>query len=199
MTYTPEQYNEMIQKKLRDLNVAEVVVLPAAIDALDSFRQRIFMAGEMADGSKTGGGKYSTEPFYASKKAFKNTGAFKPQGKNAQKNKAGALKKGEKYRKDGIERKSMYLGGGYKELRAIQGMETSFVNMQYTGDLFTDLTKLSIQGDSVVLRVSRKENIDKIKGLEKKYGTQLFRHSDEEVAEFVKKTEKELINYLTGN
>ena len=108
------------------------------------------------------------------------------------------MKKGQKNKKDGSERKTMYLPGGYKELRHVQGMETGFVNLQYSGDLFTDFTKLTIVKDSVVTKTSREINKKKIEGLTKKYGQSLFKHSNEEREFFNKEVQKRLVNYLNS-
>ena len=195
-TYTPEAFNKKIQDRLRSLKVNEIIVYPAATATLDKLRQRLFQKGIKGDGSKTG--NYSTEPMYASKKQFKKTGGFRAQGKNAGKTASGKLAKGTKKKKDGTERKSMYLAGGYKELRQVQGMETGFVNLQYNGDLFTDFTKLTVQKDSVVVKVSRGINEKKIDGLTKKYGSSTFKHSKEE-REFLKKeVQKNLVSYLNN-
>lgn len=195
-TYTPESFQQHLSEKLRSLKIAEEIVYPVATATMDKMRQRLFQTGTQGDGSKTG--NYSTEPIYASKSQFKNTGGFRPQGKNAKKTANGKLKKGQKNKKDGSERKTMYLPGGYKELRHVQGMETGFVNLQYSGDLFTDFTKLTIVKDSVVAKTSREINKKKIEGLTKKYGQSLFKHSNEEREFFNKEVQKRLVNYLNS-
>lgn len=195
-TYTPESFQQHLSEKLRSLKIAEEIVYPVATATMDKMRQRLFQTGTQGDGSKTG--NYSTEPIYASESQFKNTDKFRPQGKNAKKTANGKLKKGQKNKKDGSERKTMYLPGGYKELRHVQGMETGFVNLQYSGDLFTDFTKLTIVKDSVVTKTSREINKDKIEGLTKKYGQSLFKHSNEELEFFNEEVQKRLVNYLNS-
>ncbi len=180
---TPEQFQAKIEAKFRSLNNAKLVYA-AATHALDSLRQRLYIKGISGGGAQTG--KYSTEPFYASKKQFKKGGSFSARGKTG---------KGKK--KNGQERKTMYLPNGYKELRQIQGYESNFVNIQYTGDLFTDTSKLTIEKDSVTAKISRLLNQKKVKWLSDKYGKDTFKHTKKEREEFAINVQKELIKYLS--
>lgn len=206
-TLTPVQFQQKLNDKLRSLKVAETIVYPVATATLDKLRQRLFQKGIEGDGSSTG--TYSTASMYASKEQFKETGAFRAQGKSesrlGQKRKTTTVydissrkKKSVAVKKNNTERKSMYLPNGYKELRQIQGMETAFVNLQYSGDLFQDFTKLSVEGDKVVVKVSREINKKKIEGLTKKYGPSTFKHSKEEREFFNKEVQKRLVNYLNS-
>lgn len=190
---TPEQFQKKIEDKIRSLNVADKIVFPVATAMLDKMRQRLFQQGISGDGNKTG--NYSTTPMYASKSAFVG-GGFSPRGKNAKKTASGKLAKGSKNKKDGAVRKSMYLAGGYKELRQVQGKETAFVNLQYSGLLFTDFSKLVVEGDTVIAKVGTKESADKLSWLSDKYGKETFKHTKEEKAFFVKETQRKLIEYL---
>lgn len=192
---TPEQFQQKITDKIRSLKVADVVVFPVATVMLDKMRQRLFQQGVSGDGNKTG--NYSTTPMYASKSAFIG-GGFSPRGKNAKKTATGKLAKGSKNKSDGTGRKSMYLSGGYKELRQVQGKETSFVNLQYSGLLFTDFTKLAVDGDTVVSKVGTKESADKLSWLSDKYGKDTFKHTKEEREFFKIEVQKRLVNYLNS-
>ena len=183
-TYTPEEFQQKILEKQRSLDIVKVVVFPVATATFDKYRQRLFGQGVKGDGTKTG--RYSTKPMYASKSAFRNTGGFKPQGK---------VGKGKK--KNGQPYKSMYLPQGYKQLRSVQGLETTFVDLQYTGDLFTDFSKLKIVNDSVVAGVSREINKKKISGLSKRFGNSLFKHTKDEREFFTKEAQKRLIAYFS--
>lgn len=182
---TPEQFEAKLNQKLRSLDMVKQVVFPVATATFDKYRQRLFQKGIKGDGSKTG--NYSTEPTYASEKAFKNKSGFKQRGKKA----TGKLKNGK-------ERRSMYLPGGYKELRAVQGMETAIVNLQYTGDLFTDFSKLSIEGNTVTGKVSRAINMDKIDGLTARFGQSTFKHTKQEREFFAQEVKNRLVKYLNS-
>jgi len=184
-TFTPEQFEQHIDKKIRQLDVVKVVVFPVATATYDKFRQRLFGKGVNGNEQKTG--RYSTKPMYASKSQFRNTGAFKPQGKTG---------KGKK--KNGQPRKSMYLPMGYKQLRSTQGLETSFVDLQYTGDLFTDSSKLKVVKDTVVASVSRDINAKKIEGLTKRFGAATFKHTDAEREFFKTEAQKRLVKYFSS-
>lgn len=191
---TQEQFQQKINDKIRSLNIVKEVTFPVATVMLDKMRQRLFQKGISGDGSKVG--NYSTTPMYASKKAFVGSG-FSPQGKNAKKTATGKLSKGSKNRSDGTGRKSMYLAGGYKQLRQVQGKETSFVNLQYSGLLFTDFSKLAVQGDTVESKVGTKESADKLSWLSDKYGADTFHHTKEEKEFFKIEVQKKLIAYFS--
>ena len=99
-----------------DEKMPSLIATQSMVELEAEWKDRIFGRGEMSDGSKIG--DYSTKPSYFTKDSFIRANAFKPQGK---KNK-GNFKNGE-------QRKSMYLPGGYSEFRDIQGRENEFVNL----------------------------------------------------------------------
>lgn len=191
-TLTPAQFQKKIEDRIRSLKVVDEVVFPVATKMAQLFTNRIFDEG--VNGSEAAIGQYSTTPMYASKSTFRNAGSFKPQGKNAEKTASGKLKKGSKEKKSG-GRKSMYLAGGYKQLRSIQGLESSFVNLTYRGNLRRGL-KLATEKDSVQLRVTG-INEKKVDGLTDKYGSATFIHTKEERAFYNKEIQKGLIEYLS--
>jgi len=170
---TQQEFQNNLEAKLRSLKANEIlyeVVQKAHADMSD----RLFDKGTMGNGAKIG--TYSTKPMYANRAAFKNTGAFKPQGKNDKK----AVFKNKQ------PRKSMYLPNGYKQLRQVQGYENAFVNLTYSADLRRDFdTHLLIDGETVVVKLTRQINQLKAEGLTKKYGATLFKHTKKEV-EFIK-------------
>jgi hypothetical protein len=194
MTLTPEQFKAKIDGKIRSLNIVKEVTFPVATVMADKMRQRVFQRG--IDGNDSKIGSYSTTPMYATKATFKG-GGFSPQGKNAKKTSSGKLAKGSKNKSGGEVRKSMYLPGGYKQLRQVQGMETSFVNLQYTGLLFTDFSKLVVTGTEVDLKVGTKESADKIQWLSDKYGKETFKHTKSEREFFKQEVTKKLTKYFS--
>lgn len=191
--YTPAEFQKKINDKIRSLDIVNKVVFPVATQMSRLFTERVFDKGIGGDNSQIG--IYSTKPLYASKKAFRNAGSFKGQGKNAVKSENGKLAKGSKKKKDGSLRKSMYLTGGYKELKSIQGLESSFVNLTYRGDLRRGL-KLATEKDIVILKVAGL-NEKKVDGLTDKYGADTFKHTKEEKEFFKKEIQRKLIEYLT--
>ncbi len=191
---TQAEFEKKITSKIKNLDAAKLI-FPAAQNALDSMRERIFGAGIGGDGAKIG--SYSTKEMYASKSQFKRSSSFRPQGK-ASKTTTGRRKPGSGVFANGNPRKSMYLSQGYKELRAIQGMESGYVNLHYSGFLFTDFTKLTTEEDSVVLKLSKGANVKKFDALTKKYGAETFRHTQKEKDEFAKGVLKALTKYLNN-
>ncbi len=199
---TQAQFEKKIKDKLASLKVAEFI-LPFAVTANTEMSERIFEDGKNASNAKIG--NYSTEEMYAGVSKFNNNGAFRPQGKSEYGKKRKTVtvfdvktkkKKSVAVTKQYRERKTMFLKNGYKELRAIQGYESSFVNLQYTGDLMTDFTKVKPIGEKVIVSVSRGINDKKIQGLENRYGRNVFRHTKEEKNRFTDSVTKALIKYL---
>lgn len=171
---TQEEFSKKLAAKISSLKVTDILYEVTTI-AHSDMGDRLFTNGIMGNGNKIG--TYSTKPMYANKATFKNTGPFKPQGKNDKK----------RVFKNKQPRKSMYLPNGYKQLKQIQGYESAFVNLTYSADLRRDFdTHLVVDGQRVVVKLTRVLNQLKAEGLTKKYGATLFRHTKQEV-EFIKK------------
>ena len=130
------------------------------------------------EGAKPGA-KYSEEPMYATQAVFNNKGAFKPRGKNV-KGKKAKFKQGGTQKVLGIAkapklRESMYLEHGYKELRQIQGLQTSVVDLEYTGRMHQNTNPLGIETKSefsmtAVVGATNEEEKKKLKANFKRYG-----------------------------
>jgi len=176
---TPEEFQKKIEDKIRSLNVVKEVTFPIATEMLRLYTNRIFDEG--VNGNDAQIGKYSTKEMYASKSAFKNAGGFKGVGKRP--------------KKKGKVNKSMYLPGGYKQLKSIQGLESSFVNLTYRGDLRRGL-KLVTVGDAVEIKVAG-INEKKVSGLKDKYGAATFNHTKEEKEFFKKEVGRKITEYLS--
>ena len=183
MSMTPEQFNAKFQAKIKDLEIGKVIYW-AATATHDMMVRRIFDEG--VKGDETPIGTYSTKEMYASKKQFVKGGAFAPQGKFSKKPFA-----------NGAARKTMFLALGYKQLRDIQGRQTNKVDLTYSGDLRRDVaTKLVVDGNFVLSKVSRDINQKKIAGLSAKYGNTLFKHTQEEIEFFAKNAAEDITEYL---
>lgn len=212
---TPIEFQRKLEAKIADLETAKLI-FPIAAKVHDMQIDRLFDEGVGGQGKL---GKYSTDENYFTKKQFKNKSAFKASGKNAKrstvkyksvtvtdedgfttnevKKTGGGFVAGSGKFKNGNERKSMYLKEGYKQLRQIQGMESGFVNLQYSKDLRNDFsTGLKIKGDKVISVVKRKVNDDKTDWLSDKYGAKTFNLTEKEKEFFIKETSKELANYF---
>jgi len=181
---TPIELQRKIEAKIADLDTAKMI-FPSAVQIQRVMIKRLFDEGEGAQGKL---GTYSTDEGYFTKKQFKNKGAFKAKGKT-----------GETKFENGEPHKSMFLADGYKELKQIQGYESSFVNLQYSKDLRNDFsTGMMIKGDSVMAVVKRGINADKVEWLSDKYGEKTFKHTEEEIDFYTKEVSKDLANYFSN-
>lgn len=164
-------------------------------------KTRIHEEGRAADNSNIG--TYSTKEMYASKSQFVGSG-FTPLGKIKTgkdvsagtattkvsfKNSKGKVKtKKVAIKKDFTERKSMFLPGGYKQFRQVQGRPADKVNLSLSGDMNTQLTVQPTakgygygwpEGDIKGGRLQR------AKHLEKKYGKKIWALTDEEIQQVI--------------
>ncbi|KAB1228447.1 hypothetical protein [Chryseobacterium viscerum] len=139
-------------------------------------KKRIFENGLDTNGNIIAN-SYSTKPITVKKEVFIKPGSFK--GK-----------------------KSMRLEYGYKELREIQRLPTSKVNLDYSGKLKKNI-RISRSHRSIVLGVSNIEDAEKVRQLEEKYKTKIFGFSQNEIKEHLenvfKKIKENKIKYFHGN
>lgn len=143
-------------------------------------KERVFTNGIATDGNPIG--QYSSKAGYYGIKAFDVTGAFKPTGKSAKILKSGVgLKQGTVGNKP---RKTMYLGGGYRQLRAIQGKRTDTVNLQYKNDL-KDSIQTAKSADGTEMAVYGDKQVEKKQGAEKHFSKVIFSMGDAEIEKVV--------------
>ena len=136
----------------------------ATINLEADIRTRVF--DENLDINGGGFGQYSSTPAYFGKKQFAVQGAFKGQGKNPE-----IVKE--------KPPKTMYLKGGYKELREIQNRPTESIDLQYTYDLFLNGIGTDFNGGyKVVFKNDLSQN--KGRGFEDRKGLKIFYPSKEE-------------------
>lgn len=168
---TPQQQADKIKEFVSKFdNLVADTFESATINLEADMRVRIFDESEDKNGG--GLGSYSTKAAYFGKKQFAVQGAFKGQGKNPK-----VIKE--------KPPKTMYLEGGYKELRAIQGRPTDRVDLQYTYDLF--LTGIGVdftKGYQVIFKNKLSE--DKGRGFEERKGLKVFSPSQEESDKTIK-------------
>ena len=89
----------------------EILEAPAS-EMMQAIKTRVFEQGTTTDGEQMQ--EYSSRPFTFLRKDFINKSAFSGQGD------------------------SMFLPGGYKQLREIQGLQTSFIDLKYSGRFRAD-------------------------------------------------------------
>lgn len=155
---------EGISKKL-DAAGVDVICVAAMTELEAQHKQRIFAEGK--DSTNAPIGKYSTKSAYYTKDSFIRTGAFKAQGKENK----GAFKNGK-------ERKSMFLQGGYSEFRDIQGRQNNTVNLKFSGSLERSFRVVKF-GDDTLYGTTDAHESEKFEGLTEKYGS-VFPLTDEE-------------------
>lgn len=175
-------------KKLQQ-NIAKSVVnvLKAQTQAVNEgmfdleadMKDRIFLEGKDSDGSAIG--NYSTKPIYVPVAGTSQvrSSSLKPRGKWA--------KKGQRNQgtfKNGKERKSMYLPGGYSEYRKVVGRQNKTVDLNLTGSLLKDIRIDPSEGVSkLVFTTDKKAEI--AAGNEKRFGKTIFAPTSEEVDKLV--------------
>lgn len=118
---------------------------------------RVHNQGKAVDETEIG--KYSVKPMYINP----NNSPNKFSGKG---------KYGESKFKNGNEHKTRYFEDGYKGFRNINGRDTSKVNLQLTGSL-KEAFQIFEQGNEISLGFEDAKSEIR-KGLEKKYGKQIW-------------------------
>lgn len=168
-----------------DAQAVDVAVVQSMTELLGDFKQRVFVDGLDSEGNKLG--TYSEKPNYYTKDQFVRKSAFKAQGKDSDENsKTGVIrtttavynintqkKKSIAVKKTSgggmTERTSMYLPQGYKEFRQIQGRQTEFVDLDYSGSL-NKAYRVFKFGDTALMGQNDAFEHKKIEGLTDKYG-----------------------------
>lgn len=202
---SPEEYSERLGELygLISGDLALDTIVPAASDLLFEIKNRIVQEGMNTAGGEIG--QYSQKPIYVTPQQFVNSGSLEARGKIGQgkqvltvnvkradkmANGRGFLpylkeRKGKNYtqlKNDFSDYKTMYLPGGYKELRDIQNLRTDIVNFKYRGDLINSYQMQKI-GQYVVLGLTDEKSELKRAGLEQMFGL-VFYATAHEVANY---------------
>ena len=149
----------------------------SVIIAMNEFRadlnDRVFLLGEDVGGQKIG--SYSTTPFYASLNSTSQVrgSSLKPKGKNA----SGDFKNGK-------QRKSQYMPGGYKEYRSVVGRQNEKVDLNLTGSLKGDI-RLGQSSGSVELAFTTDKQLKIAEGNQNRFGKVIFAASQSEIDNIV--------------
>lgn len=200
-----------LSNKIKGVDVLmDKIVREVALTARSQNSQRVFNQGLDANDKKIGGGNYSTKPSLATRDQFTVRSKFVPtvlasgvsysSSVKTKKVKAKKYTEGDKwmwikFKKAKKAVPVMVLKQGYKELRQIQGKETSHVNLTYTGLLFT---KLMAQADGKNYKVGFESGYgSKVAGyLESKYGQEIWGVTKSEEKELVTIVENMINNHL---
>lgn len=191
------------QQRLRQLSTiaVESVAVPLANEMLAEVKNRIVLDGKKSDNTQIG--QYSVKSAYFEKKVFDKQSAFKPTGKkesilystvNINTGKVKSPKRrtitsfGEKIYSKGEkgfqydERMTMFLAGGYKELRLIQGKPIDKINENYTGSTLAAYQQAQGEGFIVQGFTTQKSSLIR-HGQELKRGD-IFKPTKEELATY---------------
>jgi len=182
-------YNVIANQAEEQLTVIGAVAMQA------SMLKRIFERGQATSGAGIAS-KYSSSPTRYEKKDFKKSpSAFQPIGKKTlidikttSKGSKNVLKATVKVAKGAPKPaatiKTMYLKGGYKMLRQVQGLQTNFVDLHVSGSLLTSI-KLYTERKKVQIRITSQNEVAKSENIEKLYKKDIFKPSaqDKQAAE----------------
>lgn len=182
---TPEEFiSKLRKKKDQNLVAAQQALEEAARLTHNQVGQRIFLRGIAADESRIG--KYSTKPLLVSKKAFVNKSAFKQSVRVSKNGKTRPM-----YVKFPNNKKVtpvMVLPGGYAQLRNIQGMQSSTVDLTYSGKtkrmFIASLRRFGRYSWSAILRGN--QAADRGVWNEQRFGKRIFELTNKEKQFFSK-------------
>lgn len=191
-----DAFADMLESLVKELDskMPDKVSMAIMVEAMDLHKKRIFERGEKTEGQKIG--TYNDDPNYYSKDTFIRESAFKAQGKNevgldafGKKKKRATVaafdiktrkKVSVAVRNGNKERTSMFLPGGYKEFRDIQGRQTAFVDWKFSGSAERSLNVVKI-GQPVYYGVTDAKESKKFDGLTDKFGEVLPLSNEEKL------------------
>lgn len=148
-------------------------------------KDRIFLDGKDSEGSAIG--NYSTKPIYVSVSGTSQvrSSSLKPRGKNSQKG-----QRNQGTFKNGKERKSMYLPGGYSEYRKVVGRQNKTVDLNLTGSLLKDIRVDPSEGISRLV-FTTDEKVKIAAGNETRFGKTIFDPTSQEIENLIEKWQTE--------
>lgn len=177
---TIDEFNLKLKQALAEIQANDIPLRLAAYGSVAEVSLRIFTQGGNANGGAIG--QYnSSDPIYINpKKAFGGSKLGTPRGKN-----------GDTQFKNGKPHATVYLDS-YKDYKAILGKPSGggFVNLELSGDLKSDFengnvpTPTQLGPHEYAVQLKRNINIDKVAGLESRYG-KIFALTNKEVENFI--------------
>lgn len=200
---TIKEFRVSLENKVKNLKTFTVPLKFAAFDTTAMMGERIFDKGldfENDQISRPGYSTYSTKPIYINPDTLKKMNVpgniGKPIGKPIGKKKTGSRKptlqkkKGELFAVE-TKRKTVYLDGGYKELRNKLGRRIDIVDLKLSGELRMDFSKSKsapakptmVNELEWQIKLDKDINAKKREGLEDKYGT-IFSLTEQEKEKF---------------
>lgn len=172
---TPEEAANELRAFARSFPALLDRVGIVAFKRLEAFyKRRIFNEGKTTAGGPIG--TYSDNPISVKREAFIQKNKFKGTGRGS----------------------TMYLPGGYKQLREIQGRESEYVNLDYTGSLRRSIQTGRI-GGRLALGFTDEERFAVAQELEERFNAAIFSVSVEEDAAAQVAVTNEIRLLLTKN
>lgn len=185
------QYIELEKKRLAELLASDKPVFFGSQASLVGLSRRVFMHGKNADGSPIG--DYSQKDIWINpnKMRVRNKKGFVPlKGK----------KGNTEFKSDPARKRKTSYFEGWKGFREAQGLRTGFINLNYTGDLKSDIenpidgrpTPIKISEGKYKVAIKRDENVKKYPGW-----TEALKFSQAEIKEFYRIAELEFRRLFT--
>ena len=162
-----EKINQLEDVIVKSIPEAKEIALNTLLGA---FSRRIFNDGKASDNSKIG--EYSTKPMFVGRKGWIRADAAEAFFKEKHEWRKVNTKKGKKT--------LALLEGGYKHFRELNGLQTDFVNLEYTTDLKFSIIVGEYNGQKV-LGFNSDEQFLKAQGLEKHFKKIIFEPTQEEM------------------
>lgn len=190
---TLQEHNAKIAKQLAELT-SQNKPLYLGVTTMNKDRQvRIFEKGLNSEGRKIG--SYSTKVMLATKSQFPKGAAFKPSLIKQKNGKSRPLFL--KFPKASKAVPVMVIEGGYKEFRAINGRQNSFVDLTLYGNLKRDTLKTAkLNQHQFITGPFGNESQKKLSGLQRKYGAGIAQHTPEERKKLLEIVLKETMEIL---
>ena len=189
---TPSEFAIEIRRKIEAIRRDNTPLNKAAASVHAEMSQRIFVEGKDSSGGQIG--SYSTEDIWINpnKTATRNKKGFNPlKGKNGNT---------EFKTNPSRKRKTSYFEG-WKGFRSTQGLNTAYVDLNNTGEMFKDFAKTNLPFLDRVVQLSTNEfastftkdiNTKKASGNEEHFGKTIFELTQSERNDFYRLLEAEL-------
>jgi hypothetical protein len=190
---TADEFALNLQRKMNALDEDNKPFEIGVLSVIQELIPRIFESGIATYESRIGSYN-STNPLYVNTNLNAPIKA-PPKGKN-----------GEAKFKNGKTKKTTYFES-YKDFRSKQGRESSFVNLDLTGELQRDIAKgtggididsFRFDNNEYRITVDKDINVKKVEGMEAKYGKQIFQPTERELEAMVKTIDFELNRFLNA-
>lgn len=189
---TPAEFAIEIRRKIEAIRRDNRPLNVAAADTHAKMSERIFVKGQASDGN--GIGQYSTKDIWIDpvRTATKNSRGFNPlKGKNGN----------TEFKSNPSRVRQTSYFKGWKGYRSVQGLQTSVVDLNNTGDMFFDFAKSNLPFLDQVRQLNvneyastftRNNNIKIAEGNEKHFKKTIFKLTASEKANFFRTLELEL-------